>query len=66
MKIFIQVTSRTNGNRVILALDKLERVEEEKDKNTSTVIHNGERIAVEESYDYIFERMERAIKEANK
>jgi len=65
MKIFIQVT-RTDGNRVILALDKLERVEEEKDKNISTVIHNGERIAVGESYDCVMERMERAIKEANR
>ena len=65
MKIFIQVI-RTDGNRVILALDKLERVEEEKDKNTSTVIHNGERIMVGESFDCVMKRMERAIEEANR
>lgn len=65
MKIFLQVI-RTDGNRVILALDKLERVEEEKDKNTSIVIHNGERIMVGESYDCVMGRMERAIKEANR
>lgn len=62
MKIFIQVI-RTDGNRVILALDKLERVEEEKDwekdKDMSIIFFNEERIRVEEPYEYVMEKMRR-------
>ncbi len=65
MKIFIQVTSQMDGNRVLISLDNLDRVEEEKDKNASAIVHNGERIAVKESYDYIMECMGRALKETN-
>lgn len=69
MKRFIQVTDWIYGNRLLLSLDKIKRVvagtDWERDKDMSIIFYNGERIKVEEPYEYVMEQMERAIKEAN-
>lgn len=63
MKRFIQVTDWNYGNRLLLSLDKIERVvagtDWEKDKDMSIIFYNGERIAVEEPYEYVMEKMRR-------
>jgi len=70
MKKFLHVSSRPNGNVVLLSLDvdKIEAVMQEtfwKEKRGRTIIfYDGETIIVEEPYDYIMERIKKADEEA--
>ena len=63
MKRFIRVTDWIYGNRLLLSLDKIERVvagtDWEKDKDMSSIFFNEERIRVEEPYEYVMEKMRR-------